>query len=75
MPEKIKVVPFNDLPIEEREKLIYYVELHRMRGLEQVRYMLKDEIGTRQKQKILKWEKDIADRLEKEYEVIQNDKR
>lgn len=72
MAEKIKVVAFNDLPIEERERLIYYIELHRMRGMEQVRHLLKDDIGQNQQKKILAWEQDISDRLSKEYEVIHN---
>lgn len=75
MAEKIKVVAFNDLPEEERKRLIYYIELHRMRGMEQVRCMLKDEIGTKQKKKIMDWEQDISDRLSREYEVIKNEQR
>lgn len=75
MEGKIKVVPFNSLPIEEREKLTYYIELHRMRGMKQVRCMLKDEIGTKQMKKIMDWEQDISDRLSREYEVIPNEQR
>lgn len=70
MEGKIKVVPFNSLPIEEREKLTYYIELHRMRGMEQVRHLLKDDIGKNQQKKILDYEQDIANRLNREYEVI-----
>jgi hypothetical protein len=70
MEGKIKVVPFNSLPIEEREKLTYYIELHRIRGMEQVRHLLKDDIGKNQQKKILDWEQDISDRLDREYEVI-----
>ena len=70
---KIKVVPFNSLPFEERQKLTYYIELHRMRGMEQVRCMLKDEIGRKQQKKILDLEQDISDRLAKEYELIGDD--
>ena len=44
-----------------------------MRGMEQVRHMLKDEIGTRQKKRILAWEKAIADSLDRQYEVIKNE--
>lgn len=70
MAEKIKVVAFSYLPEEERKRLIYYIELHRMRGMEQVRHLLKDDIGKNQQKKILDWEQDISDRLNREYEVI-----
>lgn len=70
MKDKIKVAPFNELPVEVREILTYYIELHRMRGMEQVRHLLKDDIGQNQKKKILKWEQAIADSLDREYEVI-----
>lgn len=73
MAEKIKVAAFNSLSLEERQKLTYYIELHRMRGMEQVRCMLKDEIGKKQQKKILDWEQAISDRIEKEYEVIENE--
>lgn len=73
MADKIKIVAFNSLPFEERQKLTYYIELHRMRGMEQVRCMLKDEIGKKQQKKILDWEQAISDSLAKEYEVIENE--
>ena len=73
MTDKFKVIPFNDLQKEERIKIIYYMEMSRMRGMEQILNLLKDEIGGRQKKKILNYMQDIANSLAKEYEVIKND--
>lgn len=73
MNNKFKVVPFNDLPNEERIKIIYYMEMSRKRGMEQILHLLKDEIGNKQKKKILHYMQVITDSLVKEYEVIRND--
>lgn len=73
MTDKVKIIPFNDLPKEERIKIIYYMEMSRMKGMEQILNLLKDEIGRRQKQKILNYMQDIANSLAKEYEVIKID--
>jgi hypothetical protein len=70
MTDKLKIIPFNDLPKEERIKIIYYMEMSRMRGMDQILHLLKDEIGQSQKKKILNYMQDIADSLAKEYEVI-----
>lgn len=74
MTDKFKVIPFNDLPKEERIKIIYYMEMSRKRGMEQILYLLKDEIGDKQKKKILNYVQTITDTLAKEYEVIRNDR-
>ena len=74
MTDKVKVVLFNDLPKEERIKMIYYMEMSRKKGMEQILHSLKDEIGNNQKKKILKYMQNIADTLAKEYEVIRNDR-
>lgn len=74
MTDKFKVIPFNDLPKEERIKIIYYMEMSRKRGMEQILHLLKDEIGDKQKKKILNYMQDITDTLAKEYEVIRNDR-
>ena len=74
MTDKFKVIPFNGLPKEERIKIIYYMEMHRKRGMEQILNLLKDEIGNKQKKKILNYMQDITDTLAKEYEVIRNDR-
>ena len=73
MTNKVKIIPFNDLPKEERIKIIYYMEMSRKRGMEQILSLLKDEIGERQKKKILNYMQDIANSLIKEYEVIKID--
>lgn len=73
MTDKLKIVPFNDLPEEERIKIIYYMEMSRMRGMGQILNLLKNEIGQNQKKKILNYMQDIADSLAKEYEVIKNE--
>lgn len=73
MTDKLKIVPFNDLPEEERIKIIYYMEMSRMRGMGQILNLLKDEIGNKQKKKILNYMQDIVDSLAKEYEVIKNE--
>ena len=74
MTDKFKVIPFNDLPKEERIKIIYYMEMYRIRGMEQMLNLLKDEIGNKQKKKILNYMQDIVDSLANEYEVIKNDR-
>lgn len=74
MTDKLKIVPFNDLPKEERIKIIYYMEMSRYRGMGQILSLLKNEIGDKQKKKILNYMQDIADTLAKEYEVIRNDR-
>lgn len=74
MTDKFKVIPFNDLPKEERIKIIYYMEMSRKRGMEQILHLLKDEIGNKQKKKILNYVQNITDTLAKEYEVIRNDR-
>lgn len=74
MTDKLKIVPFNDLPKEERIKIIYYMEMSRMRGMEQILNLLKDEIGNKQKKKILNYMQDITDILANEYEVIKNER-
>lgn len=74
MTDKLKIVPFNDLPKEERIKIIYYMEMSRMRGMEQILNLLKDEIGNKQKKKILNYMQDITDTLANEYEVIKNER-
>lgn len=51
MTDKFKVIPFNDLPKEERIKIIYYMEMSRKRGMEQILHLLKDEIGNKQKRR------------------------
>lgn len=71
--EKVLVVPFNELPLDTRIKMIYYMENFRRRGMEQILHLLKDDIGQNQKKMILNYMKDISDRLEKEYKVIYND--
>ncbi len=71
--EKVLVVPFNDLPLDARIKMIYYMEDFRRRGMEQVLNLLKDDIGTNQKKRILRYMQDISDSLSKEYKVIHND--
>lgn len=73
MTDKVKIIPFNDLPKEERIKIIYYMEMSRKKGMEQILSLLKDEIGERQKRKILNYMQDIANSLIKEYEVIKID--
>lgn len=73
MTDKVKIIPFNDLPKEERIKIIYYMEMSRKKGMEQILNLLKDEIGERQKRKILNYMQDIANSLIKEYEVIKID--
>lgn len=67
---KFKVVPFNDLPEEERIKMTYYMEEHRRRGMEQVLWMIQDDIGENQKKKILNYVQDISNELMKKYEVV-----
>ena len=74
MTDKFKVTPFNDLPKEERIKIIYYMEMSRKRGMEQILHLLKDEIGDKQKKIILNCIQTITDTLAKEYEVIRNDR-
>ena len=74
MSEKIKVRKFNDLPKEERKKIIYYCEESRIQGMRQVLDKLKYEIGRNQKCKILTWIGQIEDTLEREYEVEDNDR-
>lgn len=74
MTDKFKVIPFNDLPKEDRIKIIYYMEMSRKRGMEQILHLLKDEIGDKQKKKILNCVQTITDTLAKEYEVITNDR-
>lgn len=71
--EKVLIVPFNDLPKDARIKMIYYMEDFRKRGMEQVLNLLKDDIGSNQKKKILNWVQDISDSLSREYKVIHND--
>lgn len=73
MTDKFKVIPFNDLPKEERIKIIYYMEMSRKRGMEQILHLLKDEIGNKQKKEILNCMQVISDTLAKEYEVIKNE--
>ena len=69
--DKIKVIPFNDLPEKERVKMIYYMECYRQRGMEQVLWMLKDDIGENQKKKILNYSQDIHSNLMKKYDVVE----
>lgn len=67
---RFKVKPFNDLPKEERIKIIYYSEEARKQGMQQVLAKLKNDIGKNQKAKITKWINEIEKSLETEYEVL-----
>ena len=69
--KKTKVKKFNNLPFEERTKIVYYNEKARVRGMKQVLDALKNDIGSNQKRKINKWVNDIEKSLESEYEVIE----
>lgn len=71
--EKIKVIPFNKLPLEERKKIIFYIESGRSRGMQQILAKLQNDIGSNQKRKINKYISDIDSSLQKEYEIIDNE--
>ena len=69
--DKVKIIPFNELPFEERLKIGYYAEKARIQGMKQVLCVLKNDIGSNQKRKINKWVQDIEKSLEREYVVIE----
>lgn len=69
--EKTKVIPFNDLPFEERKRINFYLNQQSIRILQQVKIMLKDSIGNYQKKKITDWEKHFKEYVKLNYEVVE----
>ena len=69
--EKTKVIPFNDLPFEERIKINFYLNEANIRTLQQVNIMLKDSIGEYQKRKIREWVKNLKEYVKSNYEIIE----
>ena len=69
--DKTKVIPFNDLPFEERRKINFYLNQQSIRILQQVKIMLKDSIGNYQKKKITDWERNLRHYVEENYEITE----
>ena len=69
--DKTKVIPFNDLPFEERKKINFYINQANIRTLQQVKIMLKDSIGTYQKRKITDWERNLREYVSENYELTE----
>ena len=69
--DKTKIVPFNSLPFEERNRISYYMEEYRALGMRQIGERLKNDIGKNQKAIITKWINNIETRLKRDYEVIE----
>lgn len=71
--EKTKVIPFNDLPFEERRKINFYINQANIRTLQQVKIMLKDSIGNYQKRKITDWERSLRHFVDENYELTEKE--
>ncbi len=66
---KIKVKEFNDLPIEERHKIIYYTNIEKIITIKQVLKLLERDIGENQRQKLDNWRHNIENYQKAHYEV------
>ena len=69
--DKTKVIPFNDLPFEERLKINFYINQANIRTLQQVCLMLKESIGNYQKRKIKDWERELRRYVDENYELTE----
>lgn len=71
--DKIEVTSFNDLPFEERKRITFYTWEEKVLTLNQVLNMFETEIGSRQKDRLKIWIKDIQKSIDQKYEVRKDD--
>lgn len=64
---KMQVIPFNDYPKEERQRIAYYTEMARVQAFNQILSLLRNDIGRNQKDKIIRWRNNIEKSLASEY--------
>lgn len=61
------MIPFNELPLEERKKISYYKTETQILTIQQCISLLNNSIGEYQKKKLREWKKNCEDYLKSNY--------